>query len=201
MLRIFFAVGVLPLFATIAFACDGQTGKVIFEDKFADDTGGWQFGEADGLLFKGPGAIAKTDASNNGYQVTALNQTFTATQGDFCTEGPFPADAAKVNAGIGVVFWGKDYSNYWMANAFANGKVYLTKIANNQAFYIFDTQSTNVVKTGPTDVNSVRAVVKSGTITVIVNGQTVKSVRAQIPSDDLKFGFRHTYWNASPTPV
>jgi hypothetical protein len=50
-------------------------------------------------------------------------------------------------------------------------------------------------------VNSVRAVVKNGTITVIVNGQTVKSGRVQIPASDLKFGFKAGQSNASATPV
>ncbi len=26
-----------------AIACEGQVGKVIYEDTFADDTGGWDF--------------------------------------------------------------------------------------------------------------------------------------------------------------
>lgn len=46
-----------------------------------------------------------------------------------------------------------------------------------------------------------RAVVKNGTIAVIVNGQTVKSVRAQIPIGEFKFGFYADHNKASATPV
>lgn len=41
----------------------------------------------------------------------------------------------------------------------------------------------------------------NGTIAVIVNGQTVKSVGAQIPGGDFKFGFHVAYNKASATPV
>ncbi len=155
------------------------------------------------LILKPPGATTRVDPVSGQSGSTAnLNQTFTATQGDFCTEGPFPADPAKTNAGIGVLFWGTDYSNYWGATAYADGAVWLSKLANNQWSTIFSTPpNSNLVKTGPTDVNSVRAVVKNGTITIIVNGKTVRSVRAQMPGGDLKFGFKRSFMNASSQPV
>lgn len=201
MLRILFAAAVFTLLAPAAFACEGQTGKVIFEDKFTDDSGGWNFDEANGLVLKAPGATLMAVASDSGTYVSALNQTFTATGGDFCTEVALPPDAAKIKAGMGVIFWGKDSSNFWAATAFADGRVILAKRANDQWSTIVDTKTNNVVKTGPTDVNSVRVVVKNGTITIIVNKQTVKSIRALIPSDDLQFGFKGSYLNASTTPV
>ncbi|MCI0466979.1 MAG: hypothetical protein L0Y57_08250 [Beijerinckiaceae bacterium] len=201
MLRIVLGAAALTLFAPWAFACEGQTGKVIFEDKFTDDTGGWVFGADWSLLLKPPGATVTVAAANEGASTAILNQTFTATLGDFCTEGTFPANAEQLNAGIGVVFWGIDYSNYWSAAAYADGSVNLSKLANNQWSTIFETMTKNVVKTSPADVNSVRAVVKNGTITVIVNGQTVKSVRAQFPSGDLKFGFRRSYRKSSTAEV
>ena len=35
------AAALQMVFATAALACDGQSGVSIFEDKFADDSGGW----------------------------------------------------------------------------------------------------------------------------------------------------------------
>ncbi len=49
MLRILFGAAALALFVPVVFACDGQTGKVIFEDNFTDDSGGWLFGQDDAL--------------------------------------------------------------------------------------------------------------------------------------------------------
>ena len=201
MFRILFGAAALALFVPGALACDGQTGKVIFEDKFTDDSGGWVFGEDNGLVLKAPGAtltVAAADAvSNRG----PFNQTFTAAQGDFCTEMSFPADAAQSDAAIGVTFLAPDNQNLWLAEVHADGKAQLWRETNNKWSTVWVAPTNNLVKTGPTDVNSVRAVVKNGTITVIVNGQTVKSVRAQIPGGDLKFGFYAEHNKPSATPV
>ena len=200
-MRILFGVVALAL-CTPAFACDGQTGKVIFEDKFTDDSGGWDFSANSGLVLKAPGATLTTDVSQGYGSQSALNQTFNATQGDFCVEMSFPADGAQLEAKIGVLFLAADAQNVWNAIVHADGKVGLYKVVNNQSSFVWLTAANNsLAKTGPTDVNSVRAVVKNGTITVIVNGQTVKSVRAQIPGGDLKFGFHGEYHNPSAKPV
>jgi hypothetical protein len=195
MLRILFAAASLALFTPAALACDGQTGKVIFEDNFTDDAGGWQFDQ--NLVFKEPGVVVK--AEPNMFR-TNLNETFTALEGDFCATGIFPENAAQGNAGVGVVFWAKDYANWWSAVASVHGEVRLIRAVNSQLSLVWETTTTNVVKPSPRDVNSVRVVAKSGMVTVIVNGQTVKSVRAQFPSDDLKFGFIYDSGSAT-TPV
>jgi hypothetical protein len=57
------------------------------------------------------------------------------------------------------------------------------------------------LKADAADVNSIRAIVKGNAITVIINGKTIKTVRAQIPSGDFKFGFRGEYSKTSATPV
>jgi hypothetical protein len=89
-----------------------------------------------------------------------------------------------------------------LANVHADGTVRLFKLVNNVYSLLWEAAAnSSLVKTGPTDVNSVRAAVKNGTITVIVNGQTVKSVRAQIPASDLKFGFAGERYKPSATPV
>ena len=201
MLRILFGVAALALCTPAAFACDGQTGKVIYEDKFTDDSGGWIFGADNGLVLKAPGAALAAAAADGGSARASLNQTFTAAQGDFCTEMSFPADAAQLDAHVGVSFLAMDYTSYWVVLVHADGKVRLHKKANNQWSMVWEAPTNNLVKTGPTDVNSVRAVVRSGTITVIVNGQTLKSVRAQMQSGDLKFGFYGEYLKTSTTPV
>ncbi|MCI0466978.1 MAG: hypothetical protein L0Y57_08245 [Beijerinckiaceae bacterium] len=201
MLRILYGAAAFALFAPWAYACEGQTGKVIFEDKFTDDSGGWSFGEDLGLVLKAPGAMIKVDAADGGSARTQLNETFTASQGDFCAEMSFPPDAAQLDARIGVVFLGADYSNYWMAEVFSTGKVALYKKANSKWSTVWETATNNLVKTGPADVNSLRVAVKNGTVAVILNGQTVKNVRAQIPNGDLKFGVFGEYYKPSASPV
>jgi hypothetical protein len=101
-----------------------------------------------------------------------------------------------------VTFPATDNQNYCKAATSTDGTVWLSKLTNSQWSRVWATAANNsLVRTGATDVNSVRAVVKNGTITVIVNDQAVKSVRAQIPGGDLKFGFYGGYYKASATPV
>jgi hypothetical protein len=202
MSRFLFAAAALTLFGPGAFACDGQTGKVIFEDKFADDAGGWSFGDDYGLSLKAPGAILKADAADGGSARSRLNETFSASQGDFCVDISFPQDATQLGAAVGVMFLATDNLNKWEALARADGRAGLYKMTANKWSTVWETPAnSNLVKTGPTDVNFVRAVVKDGAITVIVNGQTVKTVRAKIPDGDLKFGFGVEYNKTSAAPV
>jgi hypothetical protein len=203
MSRALIAGALLALFTSSALACQGQTGKVILEDKFADDAGGWDFDKTEeGVLFKAPGVvIALNPVETKGRRISQLNQTFNATTGDFCVEASFPPDAAALNAYIGVVFFAVDYKNFWQAVAVADGQVILHKQVNGKLSEVFKTTAKNVAKTGPTDVNSVRAVVKDGTITVFLNGQKIKSVRAAFPTGELKFGFMGGYDNAATKPT
>jgi hypothetical protein len=140
-------------------------------------------------------------AREDGERLMKLNQTFTATQGDFCVKISFPADAAQLSADIGVAVLATDNANYWLALVRADGKITLHKRANNKWSMVWEAVTNNLFKTGPTDMNSVRVVVKNGTITVIVNGRTVKSVGAQIPGGDFKLGFFWGYNKPSATPV
>ncbi len=73
MLRILFGAGALALFASGAFACDGQIGTVIVEDKFTGESGGWVFGAV-----KAPGATLTVGAGEEGRSEKQLNETFNA---------------------------------------------------------------------------------------------------------------------------
>ena len=199
MLRLVFAIAALGVSAAAAYACEGQTGKVIFEDKFTDDAGGWTF-DAGVLNLKAPGAVLALGAGESGGRLR-LNQTFNATEGDFCVEMSMPANAKLLKIGIGTLFLAADNDNLWLAQAQDTGMVGLYKLANNKWSTVWELPNAAAIKTGPADVISLRAVVKGNTITVIVNGQTIKSVRAQIPSGDFKFGFYGQYGNASAAPV
>ncbi|MBI1868824.1 MAG: hypothetical protein HYS06_11120 [Methylocystis sp.] len=186
-------IAVIASFSELAHACDGQTGNVIFGDAFKDDMGGWTYGESEGLLFTPPGAKLLVEPNHKGgWARTHLNQTFTAAQGDFCVEMSFPRDAKRLDAGIGLVFLAQDYDNTWDVNVFSNGVVKLNKYVNGKWNMVWRATN-NMVKPSDTDVNSIRAIVKNGLITVIVNGNTIRRVRANIPDGDLKFGFFGEY--------
>ena len=154
-------------------ACDGQTGKVIFEDQFSDEQGGWDFNEKYGLRLKAPGAEQTVAAAEGGTFTAQINETFNATQADYCVEAILPANAEKLAGGFGVLFLATDYNNYWVTRVLATGAVGLYKKVNNQWSTVWEVTNNGLPKTGASDLNSVRVVVKSGTITVLVNDSNV----------------------------
>jgi hypothetical protein len=91
--------------------------------------------------------------------------------------------------------------NSGLMHVLAGGKAGLHERTNRTFSTVWEAPTNNLVRTGATDVNSVRAVVKNGTIMVIVNGQTVKCVRAKIPRGDFKFRFHGQYKQPSAMPV
>lgn len=187
--------------AAEAGGCEGQKGNVIFEDRFTDDTGGWPFGEENGLSLAAPGAVLSAAAAEGGRARLALNETFSANEGEFCAVALLPQNALQLDLAAGVAFLALDYSNYWMAEATASGKAGLYRQVKGNWSTIWSEEIKGGAKPGPQEPISVRAIVKDGTITVAVNGHTVKSVRAQIPGGDLKFGIFAEYHIASAQPV
>ena len=191
------AVFAEALFVSTAFACEGQTGKVIFEDTFADDQGGWTHYAKEIVDYKDSSLSAVLPFNDAGQQLIVLNQTFSATRGDFCVEAVFPDGAAEKGASISVVFFANNNNNFWSVNlntTQALNSVSLVKREGDQTAEVFGVDANDVIKKGHGDVNSVRLVVKNnGTLTAIVNGKAIKSVRAQIPDDNRKFGFRVGY--------
>ena len=185
MLRILLAASALVLLGQAAHACEGQTGNVIFEDKFTDDSGGWGFG--DNLVLKEQGAEATIAPGDAGR--TFLQGTFNARLADYCLEVSFSPDAAAQNVSSDLVFLANNYDTLWDFAIYADGRANLSRKINGKWNTVFETKTQGTVKSGPTDVNSVRVVVKEGMITTIVNGKTVKALRAQVPSGDMLFGF------------
>lgn len=105
--RILFAAAALSLAASAASACEGQSGKVIFEDKFTDDMGGWTFGAGDGFVLKNPGANSSVPAAEGSQSRSVQNQTFTASEGDYCAEMSFPENAVALNGAMELLCSGR----------------------------------------------------------------------------------------------
>src|ERR1700691_5125966 len=106
MLRILSVVAALQTLAwTSALACTGQVGAVIFQDNFADATGGWDV-TVKPPVFLLSGSATSTDNSS-------LNLTFNATDGDYCIDFILPPAIATDNpTHAAIIFWAtSDYNN------------------------------------------------------------------------------------------
>jgi hypothetical protein len=165
-------------------ACEGQAGNTIFEDTFADDSGGWDMST---WKVKPPEMIGVVPPQSNGS--FTFNDTFNATNGDYCTEFKLPAPLAPDNqVYAGLVFLASDSNNLYMVQISSNGSVGLYKGTAGNWSVIYLVQDTQSVKTEPNSVNAIRVSVKDGKITSYVNGKQIKVIRAQIPTTPLGFG-------------
>jgi hypothetical protein len=169
-----------------AVACEGQVGNVIFEDTFPDDTGGWDF-TPPATAVNPPNFVFTLSSKLT--SVASQNLTFHATDADYCAEVILPKSLAPDNTyGFGVEFWAVDYNNFWMAMLASNGSIALYSRTNGVWQTIEMVPNAPGLKPEPDAVNALRVTTVGGKISIYLNGQLVKAVRAQIPQGNLRFG-------------
>jgi hypothetical protein len=193
MLRLIGAVIVLQFMAlTSAYACDGQKGAVIFEDKFADDSGGWQLTPP--LSSVKPPAM-EFAMTSKGTNVATQNLTFHATMADFCLETIFPKPPADgIIASVGIEFWATDYANLMLLQLSSNKTLQLFSKTKGSYQQIAVVENVPGFKSEPDAVNAIRINTVGGKLTAYVNGTQVKVIRAQIPIGKMRFGI-YSQWN------
>jgi hypothetical protein len=185
---LFSALTVLFLLNATAMACPGQTGKVIFEDTFTDDSGGWQLGAPDseikdGSLWLRPNPRGMTEKGRN---INSTVRTFAATDGDYCLEFIVPKPVAADNDFMtGLVFWQSSSTDEYLWAVYTDGTTQLNKLAANKWTRIF---SDNTGKLEPGSTASLRVIAKDGKLTLFVGSKQVKVIRAQTPTGELTFG-------------
>jgi hypothetical protein len=180
-----------------ALACEGQVGKVIYEDTFTDDSGGWDM-TAGVTAIKPPNFIFTLDSKTTGVGSEVL--TFHATDGDFCTEFVLPKSIAPDNKfGFGIIFWAPDYNTYWMAMLSSDGSLGLYSRANNAWQTIVNVPNAPGFKGDADAVNALRVTTTGGKISMFLNGQAVKAIRAQVPDGALRFGMHAQLDKAADT--
>jgi len=170
-----------------AVACEGQTGTPIFRDNFADDSGGWESNRS--WQIKPPEFIATLEKRVTVTEV--VNQTFNAADGDYCVDVVLPSDQpGAVNPGAALTFFGTERSVFGLS-VLADGGTRIGRWTDGKYSSLAATDgSTGGVKSGPGAINTLRVIAKAGTLTAMVNGKVLKTIRVQMPNVPLKFGLR-----------
>jgi len=180
-----FAVQLVAVFG--AHACDLQTGSVIFQDKFTDDSGGWDFAPPVNQV-KPPDYLFTLNSKS--FFTSAENLTFNASYGDYCMDFVLPKSLAPDNnASIGMIVLANDYNNYYLTLVFSNGNVTMFKKSNGNYTAVFTVTNSPAFNAAPDAVNSLRIVATNDQkLTITLNGQAVKVIRVQTPPGSLTFG-------------
>ena len=128
-----------------ASACEGT--EIVFEDKFADDAGGWAINQdvevKDGsFTFKLPPDAMQSD----------LNVTYTVDDADICSETVWP-DGGSTILGAGLLFWGEDNRNYLQFGILNNGKFWIARRQDGKWYTIVENVDPSAIKVKPGESN------------------------------------------------
>jgi hypothetical protein len=213
MLKIIPSVAFLFLVVTANWAdaanCEGQRGRLIFEDDFTDDSGGWAHE---------PSASWNATFGKSGLRMhiqdptlvwALLNIAFTARDGDFCAEAVMPKVAASgIVSRTGLIFLANDTENFYVLMIGGDlptpsnqlrGAIGLWRKHKGTWGRLGD-WSDPKFKLEPGSVVALRAMVKPDLIIASVNGVEVKKQRAQLPGESLRFGLYVETNKAVPAP-
>ena len=162
-----------------ASACEGT--DVIFEDKFADDAGGWAINQdvevKDGsFVFKLPPDAMQSD----------LNVTYTVSDADICSEVVWPNGSTILGAGL--LFWGEDNRNYLQFGVLNNGKFWIARRLDGKWHTIVENVDSNAINVKPGETNALRVKASGDTASFFINGQKVRDLRGQAPKTGWRFG-------------
>jgi hypothetical protein len=174
------ALLVAAAFAWPASACEGT--EVVFEDKFADDSGGWAINQdvevKDGsFTFKLPPDAMQSD----------LNVTYTVNDADICSETVWP-DGGSTILGAGLLFWGEDNRNYLQFGILNNGKFWIARRQDGKWYTIVENVDSSAIKVKPGEANTLRVKSSGGVATFFINGEKVRDLRGQAPKGGWRFG-------------
>ena len=165
-----------------AMACDGS--KIIFEDTFDDDAGGWSIKET--IEVKDGAFVFKLPADD---MQSNLNVTFMVEDADICAEAVWPQGGDQPVLGAGLLFWGVDNRTYYQFGVLNNGRFW---IARKQGGAWLGTIAANIsspaINKSPGASNTLRVDAKGNSLIFYINGTKVRELRGQAPSGGWRFG-------------
>jgi len=170
---------------TPALACKGR--KTLFSDDFREVDASWAI-EGDAISVDDGRAKIKANP-DAGYRVLYGGALFD--DADMCVTIRMPNDVAQpAKASAGIIFWARDYSNYYVFEMAANGLVTLQRLVRGAWIDIIDWRPIEGLSTGSGARNVLRVTTSGNLITTYVNDTKIGSVRGQPPEGGGKIGLR-----------
>ena len=166
------AAGLMLAAHPAAAACNPE--DAMFEDEFEFLDVSW--GESDDSLYvedgvlivDGSGGVVNFDTQNTGANV--------------CADVTIVEASKIANSPVGLVFWWKDWDNYYSMFIWADGWVEVRRIANGDSKALF-TEETLALKKGVGETNSIELDLKPKDATLYINGTKVKRFKGRQPKD------------------
>jgi hypothetical protein len=173
------AVVLLAVSASVA-------GKVLFEDKFSSLDPAW--GAPGPIMDVKDSKLVITPSVNTTQTVLNQAQVF---PNDF--EASFSMTFIKAPAptwGSGLVFWAKDYNEYYAVLINVEGWFGIQRNVNGRYLLPVAWRASDAIKKGEGAENQVKVVAKGKKATVFINGKEVISFSGQPPQGGTLIGFK-----------
>jgi hypothetical protein len=160
--------------------------KVVFEDKFTSLDPAW--GSPSDIVNVKDGKLVITPEKNT--TQTILNQA-NVLPNDM--EASYSLSFIKATAptwGSGLVFWAKDYDEYYAVLINAQGWFGVQRHVANRYLLPVAWRESDVIKKGDGVENQVKVVTKGKQATVFINGKEVVTLNGQPPEGGSLIGFK-----------
>jgi hypothetical protein len=164
----------------------GLAGKVLFEDKFTSLDPSW--GAPGPIMDVKDGKLIITPTINTSQ--TILNQANVLPND---AEGSFAMTFVKAPAptwGSGLVFWAKDYNEYYAILMNAEGWFAVQRYVAGRYLLPVAWRESDAIKKGEGALNQIKVVTKGNKATVVVNGKEVITFSGQPPAGGSLIGFK-----------
>ncbi|MBM4300516.1 MAG: hypothetical protein FJ121_03150 [Deltaproteobacteria bacterium] len=175
------AMAVLVLAVTASLA-----GKVLFEDKFTSLDPSW--GAPGPIMDAKAGKLLITPEVNTSQTVLNQGNVFPND-----AEGSFAMTFVKAPAptwGSGLVFWAKDYNEYYAVLINSDGWFAVQRYIAGRYLLPVAWRESDAIKKGEGVENQVKVVTKANKATVLINGKEVISLSGQPPQGGALIGFK-----------
>jgi hypothetical protein len=181
-------LGVLAAVMVLAItgvALECQAGALVFEDKFATMDPAW--GSPTDRQFVKDGVFVIQPEASRGWYV--LNQANLFNEADIQCKVRV-AKTEDQGHGGGIVFWAKDYSDYYALLIAPSGWFTVTRWTGGRFLAPVAWRETDAVKKGVGEWNELRVVAKGNEAKITINGKEVITFKGQPPPGGWLVGLR-----------
>jgi hypothetical protein len=160
--------------------CDPD--EVIFEDDFEFQDVSW--GQPSENVYVKDGALLIKEGWGQ------VNFQTRADEADVCVDITI-VEAAKIDeAPTSIIFWWKDWDNYYDFRYWASGGYRVDRIRNGRYVPVTDYIESDAIKKGLGQANSFQLRIRPKDTTVIANGTQLTRFKGQAPQDGGVIGFQ-----------
>lgn len=177
-----FAIVAVALFA---FVPPAYSEELLFQDDFKSNDKGWDFSVTPKATIKDGLMTVETDV-DRGDNLLNLTHKFQ----DAAVSAKIKFVSGDQNSSAGILFWAKDYGDYYIALINANGELAIYHWVNQKRDYTLSWTSYPQINKGIGSENVLKIVTHGTEAKININGKDVTSLNGQPPPGGGRVGLR-----------